>query len=106
VLAAVNALGENQREYTEQIRLLVDGQRQLSDGQRQLSDAQRETDARVRSVEENLAEMRDLLVRALGRPDQGGWFSTPLGRSGRLAPQSATLDSAIRGLIAAARLPV
>lgn len=62
VLAAVNALGGNQREHTEQLRQLVEGQRQLAAGQA-------DTSARVRSMDESLAEVRDLLVRALDRPE-------------------------------------
>lgn len=62
VLAAVNALGENEREHTDQVRQIADGQRQLADGQR-------DTNARARSMEESLAGMRDLLVRALDRPE-------------------------------------
>ena len=65
MLAAVNTLGANQREYTEQLRLLVDGQRQLADGQR-------DTNARVRSIGENLAEMRVLLAARPLAPDHGG----------------------------------
>lgn len=69
VLAAVNALGENQRDHAAQLRDLAEGQRGLAEGQRQLTQDQRDTNTRVRSIEDNLAEMRDLLVRALDRPD-------------------------------------
>jgi hypothetical protein len=53
VLAAVNALGENQREHAAPLRTLT---HQHAD-----------TNARVRSIEDNLAEVKDLLVRALDR---------------------------------------
>lgn len=51
VLTAVNALGENQREHSSQLR--------------ELTRKQDDTNARVRSIEDNLAEVKDLLVRAL-----------------------------------------
>jgi hypothetical protein len=69
VLAAVNALGENQREHTEQLRQLADAQRQLADGQRQLADGQTDTSARVRSIAESLAEVRGLLIRVIDSPE-------------------------------------
>lgn len=53
VLAAVNALGANQREHAEQLRAL--------------STQGADTNARVRSLEDNFAEVKDLLVRALDR---------------------------------------
>jgi chromosome segregation ATPase len=64
VLTAVNALGENQRELAGQVRdLRADHGEQLRALSRDLTD----TNARVRSIEERLAEMQDLLVRALDR---------------------------------------
>lgn len=68
MLAAITVVGENQREHAEQLRVLSEGQRQPVEAQRQLAEAHRETGGRVRSIEEGLAEMRDLLVRALERP--------------------------------------
>ena len=65
VLAAVNALGANQRE-------LADGQRQLrsdvailKDNVTEVKSAIADTNARVRSLEEGQAEIKDLLIRAL-----------------------------------------
>lgn len=67
VLAAVNALGSNQRE-------IALGQRQLSadvaDARTDIagvSNILSDTNARVRSLEEGQAEIKDLLVRALDR---------------------------------------
>lgn len=65
VLTAVNALGENQRE---QAAVLRDHSTQLREHGEQLRDLSRElsdTNARVRSIEDNLAEVKDLLIRAL-----------------------------------------
>lgn len=52
VLAAVNALGANQREH---------GTR-LTSVERELSDFRQETRARLRSVDEHLAEIKDLII--------------------------------------------
>ena len=52
VLAAVNALGANQREHA---RLLGQFRTEVTDGFRL-------TDARFRSVDEQLVEIKDLLV--------------------------------------------
>ncbi|PKW16264.1 hypothetical protein [Saccharopolyspora spinosa] len=60
VLAAVNALGANQREHSERLQRLHDGQDKLARGQD-------DTNARVRSIEEGVAEIKDLLVPALDR---------------------------------------
>lgn len=60
VLAAVNALGANQREmaltlaeHTRQLAELTNGQAELRAGQR--------------SLDEHFAEVKDLLIRALDR---------------------------------------
>lgn len=58
VLAAVNALGANQREQAEQLRN-VNTRLTSIEGRTQT------IDDRTRSMEENLAEVKDLLVRAL-----------------------------------------
>ena len=58
VLAAVNALGANQREMAVQQREIAETQREQG---RQLID----TDARVRALEETTSEIKDLLIRAL-----------------------------------------
>ncbi|MGH3621116.1 MAG: hypothetical protein ACRDQ5_04910 [Sciscionella sp.] len=60
VLTAVNALGENQREHAAQLH-------ELSRQQSELSGQQSDTNSRVRSIEDNLADVKDLLVRALDR---------------------------------------
>lgn len=51
VLTAINALAENQREHAQR----------LSRVETKLED----TNARVRSIEESVAEVKDLIVRAL-----------------------------------------
>lgn len=60
VLAAVNALGANQREMA---MTLVDQGRDLAE----LKNGQTELRAGQRSLEDNVAEIKDLLVRALDR---------------------------------------
>ncbi|MCH9668709.1 MAG: hypothetical protein K0U76_00755 [Actinomycetia bacterium] len=60
VLAAVNALGANQRDHAgrlDQVETKVD----------QIASKSDDTNARVRSLEEGQAEIKDLLVRALDR---------------------------------------
>ena len=61
VLAAVNALGANQREMAETQREMAGTQREQG---RQLID----TNARIRSLEETTSEIKELLVKALERP--------------------------------------
>jgi hypothetical protein len=60
VLAAVNALGENQREIATRVGRLDE---RLGRVETQVAS----TGERTRSIEENLAEVKDLLVRALDR---------------------------------------
>ncbi len=60
VLAAINALGANQREHALRLGSVED---RLGSVQAKLDD----TNARVRSLEEGQAEIKDLLVRALQR---------------------------------------
>ena len=60
VLAAVNALGANQREHSEPVRNLES--RLTTIENRALT-----IDDRTRSMDENLAEVKDLLIRALDR---------------------------------------
>ena len=67
VLAAVNALGANQREIA--IELREHGPR-LSGVETRLGAVEsqgRDTNTRVRSLEESNAEIKDLLIRALDR---------------------------------------
>ncbi|MCA1191665.1 hypothetical protein [Saccharopolyspora sp. 6V] len=60
VLAAVNALGANQRDHADQLRV-------VEVGQERLARSHDDTNARVRSIEESVSEIKDLLVRALDR---------------------------------------
>lgn len=60
VLAAVNALGANQRDHADQLRT-------VEVSQERLTRSHDDTNARVRSIEESVAEIKDLLVRALDR---------------------------------------
>ena len=60
VLAAINALGANQRDHGEQLRA-------ASGKQDAMTQQQSDIHVRVRSIEDNLAEVKDLLVRALDR---------------------------------------
>lgn len=65
-LAAVNALGRNHREHSERLgdvgSRLGEVESRLGRVESKLDD----TNARVRSIEENVAEVKDLLVRSLG----------------------------------------
>lgn len=65
VLQAVNALGANQREQAQTLRehseTLRDHGQRLGRVESKLDD----TNARVRSLEDGQAEIKDLLVRAL-----------------------------------------
>ena len=67
VLAAVNALGENQREHAAHLRTLTQLHERLAQQQDKVTHQHADTNARVRSIEDNLAEVKDLLVRALDR---------------------------------------
>lgn len=70
VLAAVNALGANQREMAmtqrEQSRILHEHSQAFAELKAGLGD----TNARVRSMEDGVGEIKDLLVRALDRPQE------------------------------------
>lgn len=59
VLAAVNALGANQREQGQRLTS-VEGR--LTSVERELTDFRQETRARLRSVDEHLAEIKDLII--------------------------------------------
>ena len=61
VLSAVNALGANQRE-------MAINQREMAGTLREVAETQREQGARIGSLEENVSEMKELLIRALERP--------------------------------------
>jgi uncharacterized coiled-coil protein SlyX len=60
VLAAINAVGANQRDMTLEQR---DQGKRLASVESKLDD----TNTRVRSLKENVGEIKDLLVRALDR---------------------------------------
>ena len=60
VLAAVNALGANQRETALEQRAMAETQREQG---RRLD----ETNARIRSLEDTTSEIKDLLIAALER---------------------------------------
>lgn len=69
VLAAVNALGANQREHATRLtgvdtRLTAVETRLTSVGT-ELTDFRQETRARFRSVDEQLAEIKDLIIDRL-----------------------------------------
>ncbi|HET7665754.1 MAG TPA: hypothetical protein VFK56_06730 [Mycobacterium sp.] len=70
VLAAVNALGANQREHsfrlTEVETRLAGVESRLGGVETQLADFRQDTQARFRSVDEHLAEIKDLIA---GRRD-------------------------------------
>ena len=60
VLAAINALGANQRDLTARV-----GEVEGRLGAVEITG--QDTNVRVRSLEDGMAEMKDLLVRALDR---------------------------------------
>ncbi len=57
VLAAVNALGMNQREHSQRLAAV----------ESEVRTGFADTNARIRSLEEGQAEIKDLLIRALDR---------------------------------------
>ena len=59
VLAAVNALGANQREHALRLDRV---ETRLSGVETQLADFRQETQGRFRSVDDQLAEIKDLIV--------------------------------------------
>jgi hypothetical protein len=59
VLAAVNALGANQRDQGTRLTS-VEGR--LTSVEHELADFRQETGARLRSVDEHLAEIKDLII--------------------------------------------
>ncbi|MBU9764494.1 hypothetical protein FR943_11640 [Mycobacterium sp. TNTM28] len=59
VLAAVNTLGANQREHGTRLTS-VEGR--LTAVERELADFRQETRARFSSVDEHLAEIKDLII--------------------------------------------
>ena len=67
VLAAVNALGVNQREIPTTVREHTARLDRVEAKVDQLVAKSGDTNARVRSLDEGQAEIKDLLVRALDR---------------------------------------
>ena len=59
VIAAINALRENERELTATVR---DEGRRLDTLETSLADFRQEAGANLRSVDEHLGELRDLVV--------------------------------------------
>lgn len=59
VLAAVNALGANQREHAFRITAV---ETDLADFRVEMADFRQETRANFRSVDEQLAEIKDLIL--------------------------------------------
>jgi chromosome segregation ATPase len=65
VLAAVNVLGENQREHAVRMDRVESRLDRVESRLDRVVTKLDDTNSRVRSMEENLAEVKDLLVRAL-----------------------------------------
>ena len=59
VLAAVNALGANQREHSLRLTAVEGG---LGEVKSELADFRQETRAGFRTVDEHIAEIKDLIV--------------------------------------------
>ncbi|BBY95713.1 hypothetical protein MGALJ_53820 [Mycobacterium gallinarum] len=59
VLSAVNALGANQREHSQQ---LTSVETRLTAVESGLADLRQETRAGFRTVEEHIAELKDLII--------------------------------------------
>lgn len=67
VLMAINALGANQREIAERVYAVEE---RLGGVEERLGGVERAVDDsshRIRALEENTAEIKDLLIRALDR---------------------------------------
>lgn len=67
VLAAVNAIGANQRDQALRITRVEDRLDRVEDRLDKADVTAADTNARVRSLEDNMAEMKDLLIRTLDR---------------------------------------
>ncbi|MGV9796944.1 hypothetical protein ACWDTP_02655 [Mycobacterium sp. NPDC003449] len=67
VLAAVNAVGVNQREHGTRLTSvegrLTSVEGRLMSVERELAEFRQETRARFRSVDEHLAEIKDLIIQ-------------------------------------------
>ena len=67
VLTAVNVLGANQREHSQRLAAVEAKVGDMDGRVADLSVQMADTNARVRSLEEGQAEIKDLLIRALDR---------------------------------------
>ena len=63
VLSAVNALGANQREHSLRLTAVETG---LGEVRAEVADLRQETRAGFRTVDEHLAELKDLIIRRNG----------------------------------------
>jgi uncharacterized coiled-coil protein SlyX len=70
VLEAANALGANHREMATTLREHSRILREHSEALDELKAGHSDTNARVRSLEDGVVEIKDLLVRALDRPQE------------------------------------
>ena len=67
VLAAVNALGSNQREMGETQREMGETQREMRETLHDHGERLGRVEDRLRSLEDNTGEIKELLIRALDR---------------------------------------
>ena len=67
VLAAINALGANQRDLFGRMGTVEDRLIAVEDRLTAVERSGADTNARVRSLEENVAEVKDLVIRVLDR---------------------------------------
>ncbi|MBB5916333.1 BMFP domain-containing protein YqiC [Nocardia transvalensis] len=72
VLSMVNVLGQQTRERIAVLDATIDGAEgrltaRIDGAEERLAGKLGETDARVRAIEENMAEIKDLLIAALDR---------------------------------------
>ena len=67
VLAAVNTLGANQRELATNQRTMAETLRDHGNRLSALEVSTTDTNARVRTLEDTTVEIKDLLIRALGK---------------------------------------
>jgi hypothetical protein len=67
VLAAVDTLGTNQRELATNQRAMAETLRDHGNRLSALEVSTTDTNARVRSLEDTTVEIKDLLIRALGK---------------------------------------
>jgi hypothetical protein len=69
VLTTVNVLGQQTRERDDATAVKIErSEERLAGRIDRVADRQDEINARVRSIEENVAELKDLLIRALDQP--------------------------------------